>query len=138
MGMHYVRSFTTWPPAASFSRGKTCSFSAHRAPAAPPSYKGTLARPLIVGAVHGLPGTGALLALVVTTLPSAAAQLSYLLLFEVGSTVGMAALPGVLGWPMARLGAHHVVARAFSLAAGSASVALGLSLGLSALREGFR
>jgi len=97
-----------------------------------------LARPLIVGAVHGLAGTGWLMALVVTTLPSAAAQLSYLLLFGVGSTVGMAALSGILGWPIARLGAHHVVARAFSLAAGSVSVALGLSLGLSALRDGFR
>ena len=73
-----------------------------------------------------------------TPLPSAAAQLSYLLLFGVGSTVGMAALSGLLGWPIARLGAHHVVARAFSLAAGSVSVGLGLALGLSALRHGFR
>jgi nitrile hydratase accessory protein len=106
-----------------------------QAPASPDRW--TLARPLVVGAVHGLAGTGALMALVVTTLPSAAAQLGYLLLFGVGSTVGMAALSGLLGWPIARLGAHHVVARAFSLAAGSASVALGLSLGLSVLREGF-
>jgi hypothetical protein len=88
--------------------------------------------------VHGLAGTGALMALVVTTLPSPAAQLSYLLLFGVGSTMGMAALSGILGWPIARLGAHHIVARAFSLAAGSVSIALGLSLGLSAVRDSFR
>ena len=121
----------------SAGRGRLGPTHSHRAPHAPVlADRWTLARPLIVGAVHGLAGTGALMALVVTTLPSAAAQLSYLLLFGVGSTVGMAALSGILGWPIARLGAHHVVARAFSLAAGSVSVALGLSLGLSALRHG--
>ena len=124
----------------SAGRGLAGPTHSHRAPvrALASTDRWTLARPLLVGAVHGLAGTGALMALVVTTLPSAAAQLSYLLLFGVGSTVGMAALSGLLGWPIARLGAHHVVARAFSLAAGSVSVGLGLALGLSALRHGFR
>jgi len=89
----------------------------------------TLARPLLVGAVHGLAGSGALIALVVTTLPSTVTQLGYLTLFGVGSTVGMAALSGLLGWPIARLGAHHVCARTFSLAVGGVSIALGLSWG---------
>jgi high-affinity nickel-transport protein len=87
----------------------------------------TLARPLLIGAVHGLAGSGALTALVVTTLPSSAAQLGYLTLFGVGSILGMAALSGLLGWPIARLGTHHVVARAFSMTAGGVSVALALS-----------
>lgn len=86
----------------------------------------TLARPLLVGAVHGLAGSGAMTALVVTTLPSTGTQLAYLMLFGVGSTVGMVVLSGLLGWPLARLGAHHVCARTFSLAAGSVSTALGL------------
>ncbi len=89
----------------------------------------TLARPLLVGAVHGLAGSGALTALVVTTLPSTVTQLGYLTLFGVGSTVGMAALSGLLGWPIARLGAHQVCARIFSLAVGGLSIALGLSWG---------
>ena len=71
----------------------------------------TLARPLLVGAVHGLAGSGALTALVVTTLPSTVTRLGYLALFGVGSTVGMAALSGLLGWPIARVGAHRAVAR---------------------------
>jgi nitrile hydratase accessory protein len=123
----------------SAGRGFLGPTHSHRAPAqAPASTQGwMLARPLLVGAVHGLAGTGWLMALVVTTLPSAAVQLSYLLLFGVGSTVAMAVLSGILGWPIARLGAHHVVARAFSLVAGSVSVALGLSMGLSALRDSF-
>ena len=74
----------------------------------------TVARPLLVGAVHGLAGSGALTALVVTTLPSTVTRLAYLMLFGVGSTVGMAALSGLLGWPIARLGAHHVCAHLFA------------------------
>lgn len=87
----------------------------------------TLARrPLLVGAVHGLAGSGALTALVLATLPTTAARLAYMLLFGVGSTLGMAALSVVLGWPIARVGHHHRIARAVSLAVGSTSTALGL------------
>lgn len=90
----------------------------------------TLARrPLLIGAVHGLAGSGALTALVLTTLPSTAARLSYMALFGLGSTVGMAALSGLLGWPLARLGAHHAVARGVSFAVGAMSVVLGLFWG---------
>jgi len=86
----------------------------------------TLARPLLVGAVHGLAGSGALTALVVTTLPSTATRLAYLMLFGVGSTLGMVVLSGLLGWPIARLGTHHVCVRTLSLAVGCVSTALGL------------
>jgi len=89
----------------------------------------TLARPLLVGAVHGLAGSGALTALVVTTLPSTVTRLAYLALFGVGTTVGMIVLSGLLGWPMARLGAHHACTRTFSLAAGCVSLALGVFWG---------
>src|SRR5580693_4492106 len=79
----------------------------------------TLARrPLLVGAVHGLAGSGALTALVLATLPSTAARLTYMTLFGLGSTLGMAALSGLLGWPLARLGKHAAVARGLSLLVG--------------------
>jgi hypothetical protein len=86
-------------------------------------------RPLIVGAVHGLAGSGALAALVVTTLPSTLTRLSYLALFGIGSTAGMAVLSGLLGWPLARLGAHRTTACGLSLAVGGVSTALGLFWG---------
>jgi nitrile hydratase accessory protein len=89
----------------------------------------TLARPLLVGAVHGLAGSGALIAFVVTALPSTATRLGYLMLFGVGSTIGMVALSGVLGWTIARRVAHRYVARTFSLAVGCTSTALGLFWG---------
>ena len=90
----------------------------------------TLARqPLLVGAVHGLAGSGALTALVLTTLPTTAERLTYISLFGLGSTLGMAALSGMLGWPLARLGTHHAVGRGISLAVGGLSICLGLAWG---------
>lgn len=90
----------------------------------------TLARrPLLVGAVHGLAGSGALTALVLAMLPTAAARLTYLVLFGLGSTLGMAALSGLLGWPMARLGSNCIVGRAVSMAVGAVSVGIGVAWG---------
>jgi nitrile hydratase accessory protein len=86
-------------------------------------------RPLLVGAVHGLAGSGALTALVVASLPSTVARLSYLALFGAGSTVGMAVLSGLLGWPIARVGGHHATLRGLSLAVGCVSTVLGLVWG---------
>ena len=90
----------------------------------------TLARrPLLVGAIHGLAGSGALTALVLTTLPSTAARLTYMVVFGLGSTLGMAALSGLLGWPLARAGRHRGLARALSLAVGCVSTGLGFAWG---------
>ena len=90
----------------------------------------TLARrPLLVGAVHGLAGSGALTALVMATIPSMGARLIYLALFGVGSTLGMAALSGLMGWPIARVGTHGAVARSISLVVGCISIVLGLYWG---------
>jgi nitrile hydratase accessory protein len=90
----------------------------------------TLARrPLLVGAVHGLAGSGALTALVMATIPSVGARLAYLATFGVGSTLGMAALSGLLGWPIARVGTHGAVARSISLTVGAISIMLGIYWG---------
>jgi ABC-type nickel/cobalt efflux system permease component RcnA len=98
----------------------------------------TLARrPLIVGAVHGLAGSGALTALVLTTLPSLTAQLVYMGLFGLGSTLGMAVLSGVLGWPLARIGAHRGTARAIGFAIGAISIGLGVAWGYPLFAEVF-
>jgi nitrile hydratase accessory protein len=110
--------------------------------AAPPKWsvftadRWTVARPLLVGAVHGLAGSGALTALVVATLPSTATRLGYLTLFGLGTTLGMVALSGLLGWQIARMGSDRAVVRVFSLAVGCVSTLLGLFWGyplLSAL-----
>jgi hypothetical protein len=92
----------------------------------------TLARrPLLIGAVHGLAGSGALTALVLATLPTTAARLTYMALFGMGSMIGMAALSGLLGWPLARVGRHRGLARGVSLAVGCGSTLLGIYYGVT-------
>ncbi len=86
-------------------------------------------RPLLIGAVHGLAGSGALTALVLATLPSTASRLAYMALFGIGSTVGMATLSGLLGWPLSRLGGHRGVARGLSLTVGCLSTMVGVLWG---------
>jgi hypothetical protein len=112
------------------SAGPTRSHGHGTTSASAPGGRWTLARrPVLVGAVHGLAGSGALTALVMATIPSMGARLIYLMLFGVGSTVGMAALSGLMGWPIARVGAHGAVARSVSLAVGCISIMLGLYWG---------
>jgi hypothetical protein len=102
----------------------------HQHPGAPAHVhvgRWTLAgRPLLIGAVHGLAGSGALTALVVATLPSTVAQLTYMIVFGLGSTVGMAALSGVVGWPLGRMASRPVLTRTVSLAVGCITTTLGL------------
>ena len=101
----------------------------HGRPAASRIDRWTVARPLLVGAVHGLAGSGTLTALVVATLPSTATRLAYLALFGAGSTLGMVALSGLLGWQIARMGFENRVVRTFLLSVGCASTVLGLFWG---------
>jgi len=112
------------------SAGPTHSHGHGATPAPSSNGQWTLARrPLLVGAIHGLAGSGALTALVMATIPSTAARLSYLALFGIGSTVGMAALSGLMGWPIARVGTHGAVARTVSRAVGCVSIMLGVYWG---------
>jgi hypothetical protein len=64
----------------------------------------TLARrPLIVGCIHGLAGSGALAALVMPQMKSVALGLLYMTVYGGGAALGMAMLAGVVGLPLARL-----------------------------------
>jgi ABC-type nickel/cobalt efflux system permease component RcnA len=56
------------------------------------------ARSLAVGMVHGLAGSAALALLVGQTLPSPAWGLLYIVVFGLGSVLGMALLSGALAW----------------------------------------
>ncbi|MDY7232273.1 hypothetical protein [Hyalangium rubrum] len=82
-------------------------------------------RPLFVGLMHGLAGSGALTALVLADLPTATARLLYIVAFGLGSVGGMAVLTGLAGLPLRRL-VGQGSARALVLgAAGALSVCIG-------------
>ena len=93
-------------------------------------FRWTLARrPLLVGLVHGLAGSGALTALAFATLPTMAARLIYIALFGIGSIAGMSLLSGLAGVPLSKLGGNRQVMRALMAATGAVSATLGVFWG---------
>jgi hypothetical protein len=94
-------------------------------------------RPLLVGIVHGLAGSGALTALVLAELPSIGARLTYIALFGAGSVVGMALLSALCGVPLARLQRAPKLLAACLLAVGVLSVSAGAWWGFSAAERLF-
>jgi sulfite exporter TauE/SafE len=87
-------------------------------------------RPFIVGMVHGLAGSAALMLLVLTTIPSVLAGLAYIALFGVGSVGGMLLLSGLIGLPFVLTAQRFSrMNRWIQVVAGVASVLFGLHLG---------
>lgn len=84
-------------------------------------------QPLLMGLLHGLAGSGALILLVLTTMPSPTAAVLYILVFGVGSTAGMLVLSGLIGVPFAlTTGGSRTLAMSLQLVVGAASVLVGL------------
>ena len=71
--------------------------------------------------------------LVFAALPTPMARVSYLLLFGLGSTLSMAAMSGLLGWPLARLGSNQALTRTVSIVVGLATMVLGVLWGYEPL-----
>jgi high-affinity nickel permease len=55
-----------------------------------------------IGVVHGLAGSGALVILIMTQIRSIAGSLLYLLIFGVGSMIGMALVTGIFSMPFSK------------------------------------
>lgn len=95
-----------------------------------PSHSHTLTqvgiKPLLVGAMHGLAGSGALTVLVLTQIHSALLGLVYLVVFGIGSIAGMLIMSFLVGLPFAltgkKLGTLHY---GLQTAAGALSIAFG-------------
>jgi hypothetical protein len=89
-------------------------------------------RPLIVGCIHGLAGSGALAALVMPGMTSPAAGLTYMALYGGGAAIGMAALAGIAGVPLARVARARRGVRALLATTGALSLVLGIAWGWTA------
>jgi sulfite exporter TauE/SafE len=85
-------------------------------------------RPFLVGVVHGLAGSAALMLAVLGTIGSPWTGMLYVLVFGGGTMVGMLAISALIGLPLVltsrRLGA---AANHLQLAIGLGAVAFGLS-----------
>jgi high-affinity nickel-transport protein len=90
----------------------------------------TMRRPFVVGMVHGLAGSAALMLLVLSTIEAPLAALSYIVIFGLGSIGGMLLLSGIISVPFV-LTAQRFAAmnRSIRILAGLSSVVFGLFLG---------
>ena len=86
-------------------------------------------RPFVVGLVHGLAGSGAVMLAVLATIPSPGLALMYVAVFGIGSIAGMVAMSTLFGVPLALVGGRFARAElALRLGAALGSLAVGLRL----------
>jgi high-affinity nickel-transport protein len=83
-------------------------------------------RPLLIGGVHGLAGSGALTALAFAELPGVAARLTYMVLFGVGSIAGMVVASGTAGVALRMVARSGGMRRGLGLATGALSITVGV------------
>ena len=84
-------------------------------------------RSILIGMLHGLAGSAALMLLLIPTIPSPALALGYILVFGFGSIVGMMAMSFLIGLPL------HFTANRFNAVNSGIKLFAGLfSLGLGA------
>ena len=93
------------------------------------TYQGGRARPLVVGLVHGLAGSAAVALLVVAVIDSTAWAVVYLLLFGIGTIVGMGLVTCAIAVPSWYAMHRFIEApRYLRVASGVASLVFGLVL----------
>ncbi|QDL96552.1 urease accessory protein [Rhodopseudomonas palustris] len=98
----------------------------HDRPAAHHHVHGFRWRTLLVGLMHGMAGSAALLVLAVSQAPSPAQGLLYVALFGIGSMVGMGALSAVIAVPLVISARSLTVAnRVLQVAVGVLTIAIG-------------
>jgi high-affinity nickel-transport protein len=88
-----------------------------------------LARPLVVGIVHGLAGSAAVALLVLAAIQSPTWSLLYLLVFGFGTVLGMMVMTAIISVPFTYSGVRaERLHRGLRLASGAVSLAFGLFL----------
>jgi len=99
----------------------------HSAAAHEHEHRSTLpSRALTTGLMHGLAGSAALLLLAVSQQVSTAEALGYVLVFGVGSIIGMGILSAAIAWPlMASARKGNSSFKRFNLAIGGGTAAIG-------------
>jgi hypothetical protein len=95
-------------------------------------------RPLVVGCIHGLAGSGAIAALVVAQMPSIVAGLAYIAVYGGGAALGMATLAGLARVPLAWLVRTKRGVPVLLATTGALSVVLGVAWGWSAAGPALR
>jgi high-affinity nickel permease len=93
-------------------------------------------RALAVGALHGLAGSAALALLVLSTVQSTLQGIVFILIFGVGSILGMVIISSVIGLPFLLTSRFTKINAIIQALAGTASVAVGIFIILTISRTG--
>ena len=86
-------------------------------------------RALVVGAIHGLAGSAAVSLLVLATLRSTTSAVIYLVIFGIGTIIGMTLLTSLMAFPVSMALRYRRARQALALCAGVGSIAFGLVYG---------
>lgn len=88
-------------------------------------------RPVLVGLVHGAAGSAALTLLVLSTISSTLTAIVYILIFGLGSILGMMAISALIALPLSLAGRRlSSVIHSLQIASAVASCAFGIYLGV--------
>ncbi len=86
-------------------------------------------RPLLVGMIHGLAGSGAVAVLILASCKHLMSAVLFLLLFSVGSLAGMAAIAYMIVLPVSLMASRaRLLEKGFAILTGVASIGLGAYL----------
>jgi sulfite exporter TauE/SafE len=104
-------------------------FHTHETEEKEPSHHNLSPRSVLVGMVHGLAGSAALMLLVVPVINSRAVALAYILIFGLGSIAGMMLMSLAVGLPFhLTAGRFEVLNKGIRFVAGAFSLVLGASI----------
>lgn len=95
----------------------------------------TRSQSFVIGAVHGLAGSAAVLLVAAAAIETAAGVLLFVLVFGVGSVVGMLLFTGLIGIPLHVFGDSTGFNRFFGVLAAIASVSVGAFVLISSMKE---
>ena len=82
----------------------------------------------IIGCIHGLAGSGSLVVLTATTLGNFETVLSFILIFGIGSVIGMALVSSLIGLPLAFTNKTDSANKILRYLAGTASLLIGTNI----------
>jgi hypothetical protein len=83
---------------------------------------------LLVGMIHGMAGSGALMLVVLSTISSVPLGLAYIAIFGAGSIASMAAMSTLIGMPFARAGVHARTSKLLRYATAAVTLVIGFGL----------
>lgn len=82
----------------------------------------------LIGLIHGLAGSGTLVALAASTLDNVGTVMSFILFFGIGSILGMVLVSGLMGLPLAFTHHGKWIQKLFRFSAGTISLILGANI----------